>query len=82
MSAPLFVVFEKRLSKKPSLPSPSMRPQSILVKDYAFPSTSSTASQPSGLFARRGSNSSDISSGSDNEDSESRSTSSSSSLNE
>ncbi|KAF9586074.1 hypothetical protein BGW38_009911 [Lunasporangiospora selenospora] len=50
MSAPLYVVFEKNLSAKPSLPSPSIRPQSILIKDSP---TGNLHSQ--GLYGRRGS---------------------------
>ncbi|KAF9128256.1 hypothetical protein BGW39_005229 [Mortierella sp. 14UC] len=73
MSAPLHIVFEKRLSKKqPAMPSPSLIPQSILIKDesYFAPTTSSTASSSikasstSGLYARRGSESSVSSTGS------------------
>ncbi|KAF9576633.1 hypothetical protein EC968_006981 [Mortierella alpina] len=68
MTAPLYTVFEKRLSKKPSLPSPSVRPQSILVKEFSFPpSPTSVASAEAfrssmgGLYGRRGSNSSNSS---------------------
>ncbi|KAF9980001.1 hypothetical protein BGZ75_008995 [Mortierella antarctica] len=68
MAAPLYTVFEKRLSKKPSLPSPSVRPQSILVKEFSFPPspTSTTSaddfrSSMGGLYGRRGSNSSNSS---------------------
>ncbi|CAO3565087.1 unnamed protein product [Mortierella alpina] len=68
MAAPLYTVFEKRLSKKPSLPSPSVRPQSILVREFSFPpSPTSTASADDfrssmgGLYGRRGSNSSNSS---------------------
>ncbi|KAI1313792.1 hypothetical protein EDD11_002499 [Mortierella claussenii] len=67
---PLHVVFEKRLSDKPSLPSPSMKPQSILVKQYPFPLALSSSNTPennrsiSGVAARRGSDSSTSSSSS------------------
>ncbi|KAF9197257.1 hypothetical protein BGZ49_002393 [Haplosporangium sp. Z 27] len=57
MSTPLYVVFDKRLSKKPSLPSPSMQPQSILIKGFScHPSDNIIMS--SSLYARRGSSSS------------------------
>ncbi|KAG0284073.1 hypothetical protein BGZ96_011552 [Linnemannia gamsii] len=68
MSAPLHIVFEKRLSKKqPAMPSPSVIPQSILIKDGSYfsppsPSSASTTTKSSssggGMFARRGSESS------------------------
>ncbi|KAF9918860.1 hypothetical protein FBU30_011241 [Linnemannia zychae] len=70
MSAPLHIVFEKRLSnKQPPMPSPSLQPQSILIKDQSyFPPVSSSSpsvlSATGGLFARRGSDCSVTSTGS------------------
>ncbi|KAF8930468.1 hypothetical protein BGZ47_000534, partial [Haplosporangium gracile] len=73
MSAPLYIVFEKRLSKKqPAMPSPSLVPQSILIKDGSYfsplsPSSASSTTKSStsgGIFARRGSESSVSSTGS------------------
>ncbi|KAG9063565.1 hypothetical protein KI688_004450 [Linnemannia hyalina] len=70
MSAPLHIVFEKRLSKKqPAMPSPSLVPQSILIKDNSYfslpsPSSTTTKSTSGGIFARRGSDSSVSSTGS------------------
>ncbi|KAG0319206.1 hypothetical protein BGZ99_005245 [Dissophora globulifera] len=64
MAAPLHIVFEKHLSSaRPALPSPSFKPQSILIQgsvpspSISLPSPDDTLS-PSCLYGKRSSDSS------------------------